>query len=503
MQMTALFAPLSEVEASWLIVGVWEGEGLSGAVSKLDITLGNTLGRLREKGDISGKSGEITSLFDPKGIAAERLMVVGLGKRVKADRAILTDAAATAARSITGKKYQCLAFGLPGDVPGLGWRDAAQAVGVGLMQGCYGPGIRRSEPARFAPESVLLVAPPSAPQEEVKAAARRAEVEGRAVQLARELVNTPPCDLYPEIFAERARETAGSKIECEIFDERRLEAERMGALLAVGRGSERAPRLVMLRYRRGTNGKTLGLVGKGVTFDSGGLSLKTNEQMVDMKCDMAGAATVLAALAAVAELELPVNLMGILALVENLPSGRSMKLGDVLRTRSGKTIEVLNTDAEGRLILADALAYAVDEKVNHLVDLATLTGACIVALGVEVAGLMGNNEIWCQRVLAAARRAGEKAWPLPMFPHFDDLIKSKVADIKNTAGTRYGGAITAAKLLEQFVGEVPWAHLDIAGPAWVEHETPSRDVGGTGCFVRTLVALAQNYGETQAPPRVE
>jgi len=230
-----------------------------------------------------------------------------------------------------------------------------------------------------------------------------------------------------------------------------------------------------------------------VTFDSGGLSLKTNEQMADMKCDMAGAAAVLAATRAAAELELPVNLLGVMALVENLPSGRALKLGDVLRTRAGKTIEVLNTDAEGRLILADALAYAVDQKVDHLVDLATLTGACMVALGVEVAGLMGNNQEWCDRVLAAARQAGERAWQLPMFPHYDELIKSHVADMKNTGGTRYGGAITAAKLLEQFVGQVPWAHLDIAGPAWAEHESPTRDPGGTGCFVRTLVELARDY----------
>jgi leucyl aminopeptidase len=211
---------------------------------------------------------------------------------------------------------------------------------------------------------------------------------------------------------------------------------------------------------------------------------------------MAGAATVLAAMTAVAQLQLPVNLLGVLALVENLPSGRALKLGDVLRARTGKTIEVLNTDAEGRLILADALAYAVDQRVDHLVDLATLTGACIVALGVDVAGLMGNDEPWCQRVLEAARHAGERAWQLPMFPHYEELIKSQVADIKNTAGTRYGGAITAAKLLEQFVGSTPWAHLDIAGPAWAEHESPARDPGGTGCFVRTLIELAREYARS-------
>jgi leucyl aminopeptidase len=280
-----------------------------------------------------------------------------------------------------------------------------------------------------------------------------------------------------------------------VLDEHEIERERMGALLGVARGSERPARLVVLHYRRGKAGKTLALVGKGVTFDSGGLSLKTNDQMIDMKCDMAGAAAVLGAFQAVACLQMPVNLLGVLPLVENLPSGRAMKLGDVLHARNGKTIEVLNTDAEGRLILADALAYAVDQQVDHIVDLATLTGACLVALGTEVAGLMGNDEPWLGRVREAARRAAERVWPLPMYPFYAEMMKSDVADIKNTSQARWAGAITGAKFLEEFVADKPWAHLDIAGPAWAEHESATRDAGGTGCTVRTLVELARAYGE--------
>jgi leucyl aminopeptidase len=208
---------------------------------------------------------------------------------------------------------------------------------------------------------------------------------------------------------------------------------------------------------------------------------------------MAGAAAVLGAMQAIAELRLPVNVLGVMALVENMPSGKAMKLGDVLKARNGKTIEVLNTDAEGRLILADALAYAVDQKASHLVDLATLTGACMVALGYDVAGLMSNSETWSQKVLAAAAVSGEKAWPLPMFPHYREMIKSDVADIKNTGGSRYAGAISAAKFLEEFVGATPWVHLDIAGPSWAEKDSAVRDSGGTGCFVRTLVELARTY----------
>jgi leucyl aminopeptidase len=497
MQLTAQFASLMEIQADWLIVPIWEEEPLPEAADQLDAPLGHVLRRLREQGDLIGKANELTPLLDPHGISARRVMIVGLGKRDQAAPAGLIDAAAAAARAITGKPFQRLAFALPEKFPQLTWGDAAWAVGVGLMQGCHGPGLHKSKPDRFAPDELRVVAPPSAPQDEINTGARRAAIEGEAVQLARTLVNTPPCDLYPETFARQARQAAdGLGIDCHVLDERQLEAERMEALLGVARGSDRPPRLVVLRYRQGASSRTLGLVGKGVTFDSGGLSLKTNEQMADMKCDMAGAAAVLAAVVAVARLQLPVNLLGVLALVENLPSGRAMKLGDVLRTRAGKTIEVLNTDAEGRLILADALAYAVDQRADHLVDLATLTGACVVALGTEIAGLMSNNDAWSERVLTASRRAGERVWPLPMLPLFDDMIKSHVADMKNTAGTRYGGAITAAKLLEQFVGSVPWAHLDIAGPAWAEHESPSRDPGGTGCMVRTLVELARQYATT-------
>jgi leucyl aminopeptidase len=494
MRLTSQLTPLAEVSADWLIVPGWEDEELAPSLARLDVSLGGLLDRLRQTKDLKGEANELMPLLDCRGIAAKRILFVGLGKRGQADRASLTDAAAAATRLLTGKQWDRIAFALPDSFPGLNWSEITLAAGVGLMQGCSGPGLRKSEPDRFAPQELLLIAPPSAPSVEVQQAAHRAEVEGRAVALARELVNTPPCDLYPETFAARAREVAAAVgIGCTILEEQQLEAERMGALLAVARGSDRPPRLVVLHHQKGPSQRTLGLVGKGVTFDSGGLSLKTNEGMVDMKCDMAGAAAVLCAMQAIAELQVPVNVLGVLALVENLPSGKAMKLGDVLRARNGKTIEVLNTDAEGRLILADALAYAVDRKVDHLVDLATLTGACVIALGTEVAGAMSNNEAWSQRVLAAAQRAGEKAWPLPMWPHYNELIKSSVADIRNTGGTRYGGAITGAKFLEEFVGEVPWVHLDIAGPAWSEAKNATRDPGGTGCFVRTLVELARDY----------
>ncbi len=490
MKLSTQSARLPDVEADWLVVGAWEGEPLA-APADLDAALDGLLSRMRDQEDISGKPRELTPIHHGRPMGPRRVLVVGLGPRARAGFAELSTAAQVAARSLTTRALGRVAFALPQDVPGMSPERVARAIGVGVRHGSEGPGLLKADPNRFPPGEVILVAPPGTPVGPLEQAARRADVDGRAVSLARELVNLPPSDLYPETFAARATLVARQAgLDCDVLDEKRLQDERMNALLAVARGSERAPRLVVLRHRGG-DGPTLGFVGKGVTFDSGGLSLKTTEQMVDMKCDMAGAAAVLAALGAVAELGLPVNVLGVLALVENMPGGRAMKLGDVLRTRNGKTIEVLNTDAEGRLILADALAYAVDQGARRLVDLATLTGACMVALGNDVAGLMSNEDAWSQRVLAATQAAGERAWPLPMFPLYGEMIKSDVADLRNTGGSRYGGAIMAAKLLEEFVAGTPWVHLDIAGPAWAERENAVRASGGTGCFVRTLIELAE------------
>jgi leucyl aminopeptidase len=495
MQITTQFARWHEVKADWLVVGIWENEPLAGSVAELDGKMEGQLTRLVERGDIVGKAKETVPLYEPRSVAAQRLLLVGLGPRPKADPAGLFNFGAVAARTITDKACDRLACALPESAPQLDSETIAALVGEGLRHGSESAGLRKNKPDRFAPKELCLVAGPQADRAPVERGARRAEIEGRAVSLARELVNLPPCDLYPETFADRARHVAQQTgVECIVLDERDLAAERMNSLLAVARGSDRPPRLVVLRYHGRPGAATLGLVGKGVTFDSGGLSLKTTEQMVDMKCDMAGAAAVLAAVQAAAEQKIAVNILGVMALVENLPSGKAMKLGDVLHARNGKTIEVLNTDAEGRLILADALSYAVDQKAHHLVDLATLTGACIVALGMDVAGVMSNDDAWSARVQAAAKVAGEKLWPLPMDPHYGEMIKSDVADMRNTGGSRWAGAISAAKFLEEFVASTPWAHLDIAGPAWAEKDNSVRGSGGTGYGVRTLIELARGYG---------
>lgn len=485
--------PPVEVATDWLVLGIWEGEALSGPAAAIDTATGGKISWLVANGDLSGKPFESVSLYTPHGLAASRLLVIGMGKREAATRLRLHELAAAAARTVTGRKTGSIAFVVPDRAGTLAPADRLLAVGVGLSQGCYGPGIRKSKPNRFVPDRLLLVAPPDG-DFDLAPVVNRVRSEAVGMWLARELVNTPPCELYPETFAAVATE-AGHAVGfgVEVWDQARLEAERMGSLLGVAQGSHRPPRLVLMRYAGNPGGPTLGLVGKGVTFDSGGLSLKTSEHMVDMKCDMAGAAAVLGGMRAVAEMKLPVNVLGVLALVENMPSGNALKLGDVLTARNGKTIEVLNTDAEGRLILADALCYATEQKVDHLVDFATLTGACVVALGPFVTGLMTNNDAWGRRVLSAVERGGERAWELPMDEHYDEMIKSKVADMRNTGGSRYGGAITAAKLLQRFVGDTPWVHMDIAGPAWADSDSAAQDTGGTGCMVRSIVELAHAY----------
>ncbi len=463
---------LASVQADWLAVGVWLDQPYSGPAAEL-------LAKLRESGDFGAKHLELAPILNPTGVAAKRLLFVGLGYRADAKRAMLHDAAAAAARHITGKKTGTVAFAVP--VP-----EFTLAVGVGLAQGCQGPGIRKTTPTRFAPERFVLVGGSETELPRVRA-------ESRALWLARELVNAPPRELYPETFAVMASDTGRSTgFKVEVWDESRIAAEHMGALLGVAQGSLRPARFAILRYTGKPGAPVLGLIGKGVTFDSGGLSLKPTDGMVDMKCDMAGAAAVLAGVQAIAEMKLPVNVLGVLALVENMPSGNALKLGDVLTARNGKTIEVLNTDAEGRLILADALCFAV-EQTKFLVDFATLTGACLVALGTETSGLMTNNDEWGEQILAAVSRAGERAWKLPMDSSYDALIKSKVADMRNTGGGRWGGAIAGGKFLEQFVGDAKWVHLDIAGPAFAEGESAALDAGGTGCMVRAIVEMAKGF----------
>lgn len=473
-----------DVDADVVIVGVSEDSGLNAAAKELDRAAGGVFQRLIETREVTGSKNEITTLPLPAGRRPLLAVLVGIGKRATLDRGTAFRAAATAAKACSAKPRATIACYLADD-----WSQVLEEAAIaGLIVGCHGHDLYRVKRSRNPFNKILW----SGKHETML---RTGMVIGESINLARKLVNEPPNEIYPETFARMAEQVARDDgIECEVWDEQRLIQERCGSLLAVGRASRKSPRLVLLHYNGGRPEEApLALVGKGVTFDSGGLSIKPTDGMKTMKCDMAGAATVLASVSAIARLELPINVIGAVGLVENMLGGDAFRVGDVLKARSGKTIEVLNTDAEGRLVLADVLDVVAEKKPARIIDLATLTGACCVALGLDVAGVMSNEDSWCHAILTNAKTVGEPAWQLPMFPEYGEQIRSDIADIKNTGEGRWGGAITAAKFLEEFVRDIPWVHLDIAGPAYYESPKPWLETGGTGAFVRTLVEVARTW----------
>ncbi len=327
---------------------------------------------------------------------------------------------------------------------------------------------------------------------DVSAAAASAALVGDAVNAARDLQNAPANVMTPSALAERARALEGVTVE--VLDRAGIVAAGMGAFAAVAQGSDEEPQLITIRYEpAGVTGPPLGLVGKAVTFDSGGISIKPGQKMSEMKFDMSGGAAVLEATGAIARLGLPVRLVSVIGATENLPSGRAFKPGDIVRAKTGTTIEIVNTDAEGRLVLADCLAHAIDAGAERLVDLATLTGAIVVTFGKTYAGLLGNDDAWCADVAAAGERTGELCWRLPLHDEYAKAIEGAYADIANAVETRQSGSIVAAEFLKRFVGDVPWAHLDIAGTAW-DLGRPYAAKGGSGFGVRLLVDLARNHG---------
>ena len=473
---------LTQLDTDAIVVTLHQDTQLEEVVAELDGATNGLFGRLIDSKDLTGKQGELVSLLAPAGLRCRQLLLVGLGERGALHPGLIHRSISAAAMLLAARPRRRV-----GLVFNAAWsRHAIEAAVSGAYIGCHGQDLYRSEKKRHPFEELVCIGVDDA-------ALHAGQILGESVNLTRRLINEPPSEMYPESFAAQAQRVAQeASLDIEIWDQERLQAERCGAMLAVARGSARPPRLIILTYSGGArDAAPLALVGKGVTFDSGGLSLKPSDSMKTMKCDMAGAATVLGAMSAIARLQLPVNVLGFMGLVENMISGDSYKLGDVLKARNGKTIEVLNTDAEGRLVLADVLSVAVDRGASRIIDLATLTGACVVALGTDVAGLMTNHPSWCDAVAEAAQACGEAAWQLPMFREYGELIKSEVADIKNVGDGRWGGAITAAKFLEQFVGGKPWTHFDIAGPAFLESPKPWLDGGGTGVFVRTLVEVAR------------
>lgn len=478
--------PSAEVVAEWLAVGVFEGQ--AGPPESLrNNPSGELIAELLGTKEFTGELGTTLPLHTLAPVASGSILVFGLGPKASFGPGEAFTAGVAVSKKLSARKRGAVAFALPVDEPKF-----VSAITEGLVVGTRGPGLRKSAPNRHPFDSVTIVGPAdSSNMEAIARAVERGVIVGESVNLARDLVNTPPSEKSPSVLAAKAREVAiADGIGVDVWDASRIEKERFGGLLGVAKGSDEPPAFVVLDYHHGGDGQTLALVGKGVTFDSGGLSLKPSASMEDMKSDMTGAAVVLATFSAVARLKLPVNLRGYLAITENMTGGKALKLGDVLTMRNGKTVEILNTDAEGRLILADALSYATEFKPDRMIDLATLTGACIVALGLKTAGLFSADDAEAQRLMNASVATGEKVWRLPLEDDYKDALKSHVADLKNVGG-KWGGAATAARFLQEFVGETPWVHLDIAGPSWADSDSPTRDAGGTGCYVRTLTVLIE------------
>jgi leucyl aminopeptidase len=445
-----------------------------------------------------GKRRQVESLLADDGTT---IVAVGVGRREAVTLDGLRDAAACGARAAS--RARRVAVTLLDAAAGLDAGAAAQAVAEGMALACYEFGAYKSSSTPAAIERVTVVSAREGAGAVSAGLARGARV-AQAVSLARDLVNEPAQAMTPRRLAEVAEEAASAGgLELSVWDEEAIERERLGGLRGVSLGSAEPPRLIELRYTpspgavgAGSAGSvaSVALVGKGITFDSGGLSIKTGEGMMTMKTDMSGAAAVIAAMSALRDLDVPVAVRALVPATENMPGGRAIKPGDVLRFRNGKTAEVLNTDAEGRLVLADGLSLAAEERPDAIVDLATLTGACLVALGSSIAGVMGNDEGLVGQITAASQRAGEHTWPLPLPDFYRPDIDSEIADMKNIGkpGGR-GGALVAGLFLKEFVGDIPWAHLDIAGPARSDSDEGWLRKGGTGFGVRTLLEFLSTF----------
>jgi leucyl aminopeptidase len=476
-----------------VIVTAFEGE-VSGLAGEWSAPTGGEIDRAAASKEFSGKLFEsfITPIVD-RGYKARRLAAIGLGLQsdFTVDRA--RRAATVMGLNARQKKIARVAFRAHGVLESA---DMIQAIAEGLTLAEFDAGRYKTGGYDRFDLAALGIIVDERTREVALKAAERGRVIGEHCNIARELDNEPGNTLTPSTFAERLSEVArGGGLAVDVLDHMALERLGMGMLLGVGRGSAEPPRLVSIRYEPAgaPPSPVLGFVGKGITFDTGGISIKPAADMDRMKDDMAGGAAVACAMRALAELKTPTRVIGVIPIAENMPGGRSLRPGDVLTSASGKTVEVVNTDAEGRLILGDGLWYAQRLGATHLVDIATLTGAISIALGRIASGLFGTPASFVEHVLATAERAGDRCWPLPLFDEYKDQLRSEIADMINTGG-KLGGAITAALFLKEFTGGLPWIHLDIAGTAWADDNTPFMPKGPTGVGVRTLIEIAGAIG---------
>jgi leucyl aminopeptidase len=493
-------------EAELIVVNLFQGvKTPGGATGAVDKALGGLITDVIASGDFTGKLNELAVLYTQSAIPARRVIVVGLGEEEEFDLDKVRDAAGTVAkrvRQLGVKSYSTIVHG--GGRAGLSVEMASQAIAEGTILALYKFLEHKStdDEEQIEIEQLIFVEFDADKLPQVEAGARTGQVIAESACLVRDLVNHPPNVATPTMLAQTARQLAEEHgLRCQVLDEEQMAELGMGALLGVAQGSQEPARFIILEYNADREDlDTIVLVGKGLTFDSGGLSIKSGEGMEKMKTDMAGGAVVLATLRAAGILDLPLHLVGLVPATENLPGGRAYKPGDVLHSFSGQTIEIINTDAEGRLILADALAYARRYEPKAVVDLATLTGACVVALGHMASGLMGTDAELVAKLKRAGQTSAELAWELPLLKDHYQQIESTVADVKNTGG-RPAGVVTAGAFLSKFAQGYPWAHLDIAGTTWIEGDKiyPLRSYlptpGATGVGVRLLVQFLRDWGQ--------
>jgi leucyl aminopeptidase len=487
--------PLETMKADAIVLGVYAEEAkLRDVPSKVDKALNGQLRELIDAERFAAKPAQVTHLHTAGRIPAGRVVVVGLGKRLDLTQETLRRAASAGVRRARDLGAKSVAIDVLGNR--LPARARAHAVTEGSLLGAYTFDRYKREKAEKRVETLTLVEPDGRRRREVSDGARTGEVFADATCFARDLVNSPANDVHPTYLAKVAGDIAkDAKLGLKVFDRAECQKMGMGLFLGVAAGSEQPPKFIHLSYTpSGRKRRRVAVIGKGITFDSGGLDLKSAEGMLRMKNDMSGAAAVLAIMRALPRLAPGLEVHGLIAATENMPSGSAVRPGDVLRAMNGTTVEIGNTDAEGRLTLADALCYAREKiEADEMVDMATLTGACVVALGPLCSGLFANDQGLADRLLAAAETAGERVWQLPLIDEYRENLKSDVADFNNV-GPRGGGAITAGLFLKEFAGDRPWAHLDIAGPAFVEKDTPIGPRGASGAPVRTLLCYLMSQG---------
>jgi len=488
------------LSAGALVVPVFSDGRLDGAAEAADAVLGGAIADVLASGEIAGKEGEI-ALLHAASLGTKRVLVVGMGKR-DFEPAALARYAGTAVRYLGKRKITSIAFALPLEARHH-THDAAAFIVEGALAGTIDSTTYRTEPDKpIDLQEITLLATAGAHEFEksaLEAGAERGRIIGEGVNFARLLALTPANDMTPTHMAKAAEEIAKKYgLKYHALDEEQMAKKGMGAILGVSRGSDEPARMIVLEYHGDPSSKEkLAFVGKGLTFDSGGISIKPAENMHEMKYDMCGGAGVIAAMSVIAQLKPKTNVIGVVPSSENLPGHRAMKPGDILRAMNGKTIEVINTDAEGRLILADGLCYARELGATRIVDAATLTGAMVVALGHAATGTISNNDAFRDHFLDVAKHTTEKFWPLPLYDEFSATVKSEIADLRNSTG-RPAGSLTAAAFLKAFVDELPWIHLDIAGTAYTDAETSYLAKGPTGYPVRAFVALAEDTAKNAA-----